>query len=453
MGIKVGIAGVNSFGDHFINIFQKHPFVDAVYLADTDTELLKQQAKRFEIETTFSDFDGFLTSDVDAVAIFTPRWTHGPMAVKALNAGKHVYCAVPMGATLEELEQIIEAVNRTGLIYNLGETSYYRPQSIYCRERFVKGDFGEFVYGEGQYHHDMAHFYNPFKSVGEEWKRYASVPPMWYPTHSVSHVLSITGASMTKASCFGFSENHPDGIFNKELSAFDNDFSNQSALFRTSDGGMARINEFRRIGAGESRMTIMGTNSAYEEQTDNCIWTAKDVDEWETSFSTAKENAFQRHLRYEGQLKDDAERKEKADDANDEPVAIMNKALAKEDISYIRKCSGIEITKENLGSLPDKYIGEKWLGVNKLHPVHLLPEEYVNCETGHSGSHIFLVHDFVSAIEQNKLPPNHAWAGARYNAPGIVAHESSLREGELLEIPQYGKAPDKWDLLDWVVYR
>ena len=37
-----------------------------------------------------------LESDVDAVAIFTQRWTHGPLVVQALRAGKHVYSAVPM---------------------------------------------------------------------------------------------------------------------------------------------------------------------------------------------------------------------------------------------------------------------------------------------------------------------------------------------------------------------
>ncbi len=44
-----------------------------------------------------------LESDVDAVAIFTQRWTHGPLVVQALRAGKHVYSAVPMAITEEEI--------------------------------------------------------------------------------------------------------------------------------------------------------------------------------------------------------------------------------------------------------------------------------------------------------------------------------------------------------------
>ena len=63
----------------------------------------------------------------------------------------------------------------------------------------------------------------------------------------------------TKVSCFGSRDDHPDGIFDAELSAFDNPWSNQSALFKTADGGMARINEFRRTAAGEGRVTASGS--------------------------------------------------------------------------------------------------------------------------------------------------------------------------------------------------
>jgi hypothetical protein len=38
-----------------------------------------------------------------------------------------------------------------------------------------------------------------------------------------------------------------------------------------------------------------------------------------------------------------------------------------------------------------------------------------------------------------KLPPNHVWAAARYCAPGIVAHESAKREGELMKVPDFGE--------------
>ena len=45
-----------------------------------------------------------LASDVDAVAIFTQRWTAWTTGVQALRAGKHVYSAVPMAVSVAEVE-------------------------------------------------------------------------------------------------------------------------------------------------------------------------------------------------------------------------------------------------------------------------------------------------------------------------------------------------------------
>ena len=39
--------------------------------------------------------------------------------------------------------------------YMLGETTYYRPQTMYCRRRAAAGDFGQFTFAEGQYLHDV----------------------------------------------------------------------------------------------------------------------------------------------------------------------------------------------------------------------------------------------------------------------------------------------------------
>jgi hypothetical protein len=87
--------------------------------------------------------------------------------------------------------------------------------------------------------------------------------------------------------------------------------------------------------------------------------------------------------------------------------------------------------------------------------VHRLPGEFVGLPNGHLGSHQFLVCDFLEAVEADKLPPVNVWLAARLNAPGIVAHESSKRGGELLKIPDFGKPPasaamleDTYKLLD-----
>jgi len=396
--IKIGFLGAGGFSGAFIPLFQGHPLVSDVYVAEVMPDRLSHAVNRFHIKTTFTNFEDLLKSDVDAVAIFTQRWMHAPQAIAALRAGKHVYSAVPAAISIGELQQLIETVKETGLTYMMGETSYYQPTTIYCRKRFAAGEMGRFVYAEGEYYHDMEHgFYGPYQgSNGDEWKKYASFPPMYYPTHSCGMVLGITGARMTSVSCLGYVDNHKDGIFNKKTSHWNNNFSNETALYRTSDGGMARINEFRRIGltspaTGSVRCSIYGTDACYEEQVNARAWVTHDGH---------VENLIE-HL----------------------------------------KCSPHHI--------PDQLTAQQLAGVQEdffssLSPVHdqkRLPREYASLSNGHFGSHQFLADDFVKACTSGTLPPVNVWTAAKYCAPGIIAHESAKREGETLQIPDLGSAP------------
>ena len=102
MAITVGIVGAGQFSGHFAKLWQLHPGVGDVFVTDVLPERAERLAGEYELAGTHPSFEAMLDSDVDAVAIFTQRWTHGPLVVQALRAGKHVYSAVPMAVTREE---------------------------------------------------------------------------------------------------------------------------------------------------------------------------------------------------------------------------------------------------------------------------------------------------------------------------------------------------------------
>jgi hypothetical protein len=72
----------------------------------------------------------------------------------------------------------------------------------------------------------------------------------------------------------------------------------------------------------------------------------------------------------------------------------------------------------------------------------LLPEP-LRHDSGHEGSHTFLTHEFVFALTHGRRPAIDVYEALAYTAPGIVAHESALRGGELLKIPSFDPAPAK----------
>jgi predicted dehydrogenase len=66
----------------------------------------------------------------------------------------------------------------------------------------------------------------------------------------------------------------------------------------------------------------------------------------------------------------------------------------------------------------------------------MLPEP-LRHNSGHHGSHTFLTHEFIDALLNERNPTVDIYEALAYTVPGIVAHESALRGGELLKIPQF----------------
>ena len=389
--LRLAIIGGGQFSSSFIHLFQAHPFVEEVALVELNPERRASIAAKFSIKQTFASLSELWDSDFNAVAIFTPRWTHAQIALEAIQNGRHVYTAVPMGITQEEVSQLVEASSKTKLTYFMAETSFYYPAVVFSRKKFAEGQMGKFVYGEGEYLHDMSHGFSDAYAAngGDDWKSTASFPPMLYSTHSVSTILSVTGAQATSVTCIGLKDTAGDGIFDSNVSMWKNDQSNQIALFETSDGGVMRIAELRRVGTAplEStvRMSIFGTEGSFEQQVGYASWATK--------------NSF--------------------DIITDEIGTFSD--------------------VENPYSLKPDYIPPNlWDGgFARVHDRSQLPKEFVGLSNGHGGSHQFMVDDFVmDAVGERKAPMNVIDA-ARFTIPGVLAHQSAQMAGQKLQIPQY----------------
>jgi predicted dehydrogenase len=378
MGTTIGFVGAGQFADSFIPLFKLHPDVEAVYATDLVPARAAHAMESLGADKVFSSYEDLLSSDCDAVAIFTQRWTHGPLVLQALEAGKHVYSTVPMAVSVEQISDILGVLRSTGLIYMMGETSFYYPAAVYARRRLAAGDFGRVFYAEGDYVHDMdLGFYAAYQySGGEEWRETASYPPLLYPTHAIGGVLSVLTSHAVSVSAIGIKDERGDGVFDRKISRFDNDFSNASALFELNDGAVMRTNEMRRVGypshIRESRYRYFGTEASFEQLAEVSVWQDK------------------------------------------EHVTEVSEQLA---------------------------LQEALSGGALVHDRSRLPTEYDGAPNGHEGSHHFLADDFVRALKTGSLPPVNAWVAARYTLPGIIAHESARRAGERLAIPDFGDPP------------
>ena len=427
MKLKLGVVGYGGFSRDFVQLFNKHPDVESLSVAELYEERRADIKKDFPNATIYTSYDEMLENadNINCVAIFTQRHLHADMVKKALKAGKHVYSAVPIACTVEDVKDIVELVKETKLVYMMGETCYYYPDAILCREKYQNGDFGKFVYAEAQYYHDIREMYGAFqRSGGDSWRRVAGIPPMFYPTHSICTVFAAINQYATKVSCMGMRDDFPDDIFGEEKNDFENPFSNETAIFRMSGGGVVRINEFRRVGINKPSTYI---TCFYGEQ---------------GSYDRVADKAYFQKAPY-------IERNE------NKPEMLL------EDVSD--KILPTHYKDFRDGKLEKGFRGDIWddkkspisvdaiLGYTDMLDKTRLPKSFrAHPGWNHLGSHPFLVDDFVRAVVENKLPPNNAWDAARYMIPGLIAHESALRGGELLDIPDLGNAPEEFERLTYI---
>lgn len=402
MSFTLGIIGIGQFGSHFAELFAAHPDISAVYAVDDVPERIDAVEQRPEhavrFAGRFASVEELLASDVDAVAIFTQRWTHGRIAIAALEAGKHVYSAVPMAIEEEEIREITRLVQETGLVYMMGETSQYNAAVVLARRIHRAGTFGEVFYAEGDYVHDMdLGFYDAYKySGGEGWRSTASYPPMLYPTHSIGGILGVLGERhAVSVSCIGRPDTRGDGVFDKDVSQFDNDVSNAFALFEMDNGGAFRTNELRRVGypshKRESRFRFFGEEASFEETVDVTYWHDKET-----------------VLEVTGLV------------ATGSTMSLDDPRLA--DVSP---------------TLRDAFVA----GAAPSHHQSRLPVEFQGMPNGHEGAHHFLVDDFARAVSGGHQPVVNAWQAARYTLPGVIAHQSMRAGGARLEIQDLGDCP------------
>ena len=403
MGISLGLVGLGSFGSAFAKLFKSHPLVDRIGLCDCEAEKLHKfsmdpfMADKLSPGDCYATLDEICRADFDALVIITQPWLHAPQCIQALEHGKSVYSAVPV-IQLPDSEEILDwcarlkdAVKKSGKHYMLGETTVYRPQTMFCRRMAQEKRFGDFVYAEGEYAHDVDHYwslrevmdYRTRGVVGSQyqkimqkyWDRNIKASPMFYPTHSVSGPLSVMQTRALKVSAGGFRNRTGDDFFAND------EFSNVTAMFYMENGAMLRISELREVGCHSmdrieaETFRLFGTSGSFAQDT------------WEENFRSKTRSA----------------------------------------------CRPIKSEKVSIKTMRDSLPPDVMNCFQKVLNPNARPGDDFEPD-GHGGSHPFLVHEFCSAVAENRSPLIDIEAACSYMAMGVAAHQSALKDGELIKV-------------------
>ncbi len=371
--INVAVVGLG-FGGAFVGIYRDHPDVGSVKVFDLDGEKSRRMVRDGCADGTYECFEDILGDpEVDAVHLVTSIPLHAEQTIAVLNAGKHCACAVPMATSIEDLYRIAEAKHRSGKNYMMMETTLYTYQFFYAKQMLEKGEFGKIQFLRGSHYQDMSN-----------WPRYwMGLPPMWYGTHAIAPMVALSGSRIGRVHGFG------SGTMAEWLhEQYGNPFPVEIATFEFENGlkGEATRSLFECARMPQKGMFVYGSKACFE-------WSFGDDN-----------NPYVSHM-----------------DPPQEGVG------------------GCYVDFENI-SMPNFYESlpesiQKYTVGSNFDPLNPQDSLKKGSGGGHHGSHPHLVNEFVRSIIEEREPWIDVSLGANITAAGICAHESAMKDGAAVVVP------------------
>ncbi len=159
--MKIGIIGIGYWGPNLVRNFLIQPEVEKVIAVDTNEDRLDFIKGKFPAVFVSKSYEDLLYSDVDAVAIATPVYSHYPLAKKALLAGKHVWIEKPFTYKSSHAEELIALAEERNLKLFVDHTFLYTGAVRKIKEIIDSDELGDIIYFDsvrinlGLFQHDI----------------------------------------------------------------------------------------------------------------------------------------------------------------------------------------------------------------------------------------------------------------------------------------------------------
>jgi predicted dehydrogenase len=172
--LNVGVLGAGQIAQaaHFVAC-RKAANVRLYAICDAAEDLLERMVTVHRPTTAFTDYDSMLSDpEVDAVVVAVADQFHVPLAIKALEAGKHVLVEKPMATTVEDAEALAEAAERHQRVVLVGHEKRYDPGIAFAHD-FIRDQIGELIglkhwYCDSTYRYPMTDAVQPLIETGQK---------------------------------------------------------------------------------------------------------------------------------------------------------------------------------------------------------------------------------------------------------------------------------------------
>ncbi len=173
--------------------FGDGPVVRRVMLCEVEEGLARRRADEFGFDASTADWRALIADPaVEVVSITTPNALHAPMAIAALEAGKHVWCEKPMAPSLADSERMAAAARASGKVAILGYNYIQSPAARFIGKLLKSGAIGRLNHFRIEMDEDyMADAEAPFSWRSQASAGYGALDD--FAVHPLSLISTLIG--------------------------------------------------------------------------------------------------------------------------------------------------------------------------------------------------------------------------------------------------------------------
>jgi predicted dehydrogenase len=147
--LRAGVIGLGYAGEQHLKNFVRVPDVEPVALAGLEEEKLVQLGRRYGVPDLYASWEELVArDDLDIVSIGAPNHLHAPIAVAALEGGRHVLCEKPLARNGVEAERMVNAARKADRAVHIAFTQRERGDVQALKRHVEEGNLGRIYHAK-----------------------------------------------------------------------------------------------------------------------------------------------------------------------------------------------------------------------------------------------------------------------------------------------------------------
>jgi predicted dehydrogenase len=144
---RVAVVGLGYWGPNLVRVLSERTDIDVRWLCDTDPERLERVGRRYSSAATTQNLeDVLLDASVDGVLLATPVFTHYDLALRCMQAGKHVFVEKPLAPSTVQATHLIDYATQQERVLVCGHTFLYSPPVKAVKSLIDQGELGDIYF-------------------------------------------------------------------------------------------------------------------------------------------------------------------------------------------------------------------------------------------------------------------------------------------------------------------